>query len=219
MSYQDETFQRREQLLLDTALTLFRDHGWESVTVAQVAAAAGIGKGTVYRHFSSKESIYARIVLDFTGVCLQRYRQEPLDGQPLQAMRRIIRLAFDLLNDNPMEVQLCLHCERPEFQERLEPGARQAFCDLERQYQSLFNQILEAAVVAGEIAPRPMEPLYWGVDATFQGVMAHIAGGGFGARHPAVSRQNYFDHVADFIISGIIGPVASLGVGRVESEQ
>lgn len=219
MSYQDETFQRRERLLLDTALTLFREQGWESVTVAQVAAAAGIGKGTVYRHFSSKDGIYARIVLDFTRACLLRYRQEPLAEQPLKTMRRIIRLAFDLLNENPMAVQLCLHCERPEFQERLSENTRQEFCDLQRHYQQLFNQILEAAVAAGDIAPRPMEPLYWGVDATFQGVMARIAAGGIGARHPVVSRQTYFDQVADFILSGITGPVAPPGAGRVESKQ
>lgn len=219
MSYQDEAFQQRERLLLDTALTLFRNYGWESVTVAQVAATAGIGKGTVYRHFPSKEAIYARIVLDFSRCCLKRYQQEPVEDKPLAAMRRIIRLAFDLLSDNPMEVQLCMYCERSEFRERLTEETRQAFWELEQAYQQLFSRMLEAAVAAGEIEPRPMEPLYWGLDATFQGVMAHVAGGGFGPRHQEVSRQRYFDHVADFIMSGIIGPAVPQATGREEASQ
>ncbi|MDX1588348.1 MAG: TetR/AcrR family transcriptional regulator [Oleiphilaceae bacterium] len=219
MGYQNDAFQHREQRILDTALKLFRDHGWESVTVAQMAARAGIGKGTVYRHFASKEAVYARIVLDFSRRCLSRYRQEPIGSRPLEAMRRIIRLAFDLLSDNPMEVQLCMHCERMEFQERLTEETRQAFRELELAYQRLFSRMLEAAVAAGEIAPRPMEPLYWGLDATFQGVMAHVAGGGFGPRHQDVSRERYFDHVADFIMSGIIGPgVFREGVGEEEKQ-
>jgi len=218
MTYQDDIFQQRERLLLNTALSLFRTHGWESVTVAQVAAAAGIGKGTVYRHFASKEGIYARIALDFSSDCLARYCAVPLGDSPLGAMRRTIRLAFDVLSENPMEVQLCQHCERPEFQERLDDSVRQAFCDLDRDYKELFNQLLDAAVQAREISPKPVEPLYWGVDAAFQGVMAHVAAGGFGGRYHELSRDHYFDYVADFIMSGIIGSPA-IGRTGVQGED
>lgn len=57
--------QAREQLIVDTALGLLLREGPEQATVAAIAGAAGIGKGTVYKHFQSKSEILLRIVLDY----------------------------------------------------------------------------------------------------------------------------------------------------------
>ncbi len=205
MRYQNEAFRHRERLLLDTALDCFKRDGWEKVTVAEVAAAAGIAKGTVYKHFLSKESIYAQLALEFSRACLRRYLTVPVGDHPLETMRELILLAFNLMREHPVEVQLSLHCERPEFQQRLEPKLREAFQSLDRQYTQLFNDLLDAAVKQGEIERKPSEPLYWGVDTMFQGVMARIAAGGFGEWREPVDLDAYFHHVANFIIAGIHG--------------
>jgi AcrR family transcriptional regulator len=41
----------------EAALRLFRRHGYEAVTVEQIAAAAGVGPATIYRNFGSKERV------------------------------------------------------------------------------------------------------------------------------------------------------------------
>ena len=64
MRYQDQLFQQRENALLESARQLFQNDSWDRVTIAEVARHAGIGKGTVYKHFTSKEALYARMVLD-----------------------------------------------------------------------------------------------------------------------------------------------------------
>ncbi|RLA54986.1 MAG: TetR/AcrR family transcriptional regulator [Gammaproteobacteria bacterium] len=58
-------FLAREQLIIDAALSLLIDAGIERVTVAEIARQAGIGKGTVYKHFESKSEIMMRIMLDY----------------------------------------------------------------------------------------------------------------------------------------------------------
>ncbi|AKX44120.1 TetR family transcriptional regulator [Thiopseudomonas alkaliphila] len=58
-------FKRREQEILDTALSLFLAHGEDSVTVELIANTVGIGKGTIYKHFKSKAEIYLRLMLDY----------------------------------------------------------------------------------------------------------------------------------------------------------
>ena len=58
-------FLAREQLIIDTALSLLIGTGIERVTVAEIARQAGIGKGTVYKHFESKSEIMMRIMLDY----------------------------------------------------------------------------------------------------------------------------------------------------------
>ncbi|WP_404369329.1 TetR/AcrR family transcriptional regulator [Marinobacter sp.] len=208
MNYQDDVFRRRERLLLGAALELFRARGWEQVTVAQVADSAGIGKGTVYKHFAAKESIYARLALEFSERCLACYREVPPADSPLHALRTVIRMAFDLMQQNPTEVQLSLYCERPEFQERLDPEVQSRFIRLENEYSALFNEFIEAAVARGEMAAVSTEAVYWGIEAGFHGVMARIAAGGFGRWCGTPDMSRYFDHVADFMIAGLVGAPA-----------
>lgn len=42
------------QRLLETAVSLFAEYGIEEVHMERIAQAAGVGKGTLYRHFPSK---------------------------------------------------------------------------------------------------------------------------------------------------------------------
>ncbi|MBV9878826.1 MAG: TetR/AcrR family transcriptional regulator [Verrucomicrobia bacterium] len=52
---------RRQTLehLARTAGSLFADHGYETVTMEQIAAAADVAKGTLYNHFPVKEAVLA----------------------------------------------------------------------------------------------------------------------------------------------------------------
>ena len=58
-------FLAREQRIIDASLELFLDTGVDKVTVSGIASKAGIGKGTVYKHFLTKNEILARIMLDY----------------------------------------------------------------------------------------------------------------------------------------------------------
>lgn len=212
MRYQDESFRQRETLLLDTALELFRESGWEQVTVSQLAQRAGVAKGTVYKHFASKEGIYASLALRFSRCCLHHYESMPSRPSPLDGIREVIREAFSLMLSHPLEVQLCLHCDRPEFQNRLDESQRRAFQELDEDYNGLFHRLVEASVAAGEIPPKSVESLYWGVDAVFQGVMARIAAGGLGLdRHETLTLERYSEHVVEFIIAGLRGSLPDSG--------
>ncbi|HEX6353841.1 helix-turn-helix domain-containing protein [Actinophytocola sp.] len=48
---------RNRALVLDAAARLFRDHGVADVSMDQVAAAAGVGKGTLFRRFGDKAGL------------------------------------------------------------------------------------------------------------------------------------------------------------------
>lgn len=51
----------KKQKILDSAYELFLKNGYKSTKIIDIAKAAGIGKGTVYEYFESKESLLLSI--------------------------------------------------------------------------------------------------------------------------------------------------------------
>jgi TetR/AcrR family transcriptional regulator len=52
----------RRQHLIGVALRLFASHGFSGTTTKSIAAAAGISEAVIFRHFKSKEDLYAAIL-------------------------------------------------------------------------------------------------------------------------------------------------------------
>jgi len=52
--------------LIDSAIGLIARHGYAGCSISAVAAEAGVGTGTVYRHFSNKGELFAEV---FRIVC------------------------------------------------------------------------------------------------------------------------------------------------------
>ncbi|MCP4214889.1 MAG: TetR/AcrR family transcriptional regulator [bacterium] len=49
--------QEKKEQILQAALQVFRKNGFAGATISDIATAAGIGKGTVYEYFSTKDEI------------------------------------------------------------------------------------------------------------------------------------------------------------------
>jgi TetR/AcrR family transcriptional regulator, cholesterol catabolism regulator len=50
-------------MILKRASDCFANVGFEGASMSEIAAAAGISKGAIYHHFSSKDEIYSEIVI------------------------------------------------------------------------------------------------------------------------------------------------------------
>ena len=60
-----KVFLAREQRIIDAAVELFLEESIDRMTVSKIALRAAIGKGTVYKHFLTKNEILIRIILDY----------------------------------------------------------------------------------------------------------------------------------------------------------
>ena len=58
--------ERNRKRLLDAAAAVFAEHGLEAST-AEIARRAGVGHGTVFRRFPTKDDLVAAIVVDRLG--------------------------------------------------------------------------------------------------------------------------------------------------------
>ena len=56
-----------EKAILETAVRLFSELGFEGVSMRTVAREAGVSKSNIYHHFESKEALYLAIIRSSAG--------------------------------------------------------------------------------------------------------------------------------------------------------
>lgn len=56
---------RMRQIIIDGAIKVFTQYGFDVTSMDKIAEVAGISKRTIYNHFISKESLFQTIVADF----------------------------------------------------------------------------------------------------------------------------------------------------------
>ena len=89
-------FDRRERDIVEAAFDLFADKGVENVTIEMIAEAAEIGKGTIYKHFKSKNEIYASLIIG-RGKEIHKQVSEIYQSLPvLEKLRSVLALYVDL---------------------------------------------------------------------------------------------------------------------------
>jgi AcrR family transcriptional regulator len=69
---------RTRQLIVDTAMQLFFERGYESTTMEDIAAQADVGISTVYRYFSTKDHLGTSLLGD-PGLMAEELSRRPPD--------------------------------------------------------------------------------------------------------------------------------------------
>jgi AcrR family transcriptional regulator len=83
----------REDLILDAADQLLARYGFRKMTIDDLAREAGIGKGTVYLHFRSKEDVVLSHVDRIVKRLVARLREiASTDGAPAAKLREMLVL-------------------------------------------------------------------------------------------------------------------------------
>lgn len=88
----------RRQEILDTALRLFGEQGYEKTSIADIARAIGVAQGLCYRYFPSKETLFDsaveqyadQLVESFTGIHISRDQtlRQMIETMPIVAEDR-----------------------------------------------------------------------------------------------------------------------------------
>ncbi|MGX9888818.1 TetR family transcriptional regulator [Streptomyces sp. NPDC002276] len=99
--------ERTRNLIAQEALRLFREKGFDEVSVVEVAAAAEVSKATLFRYFPAKEDLVLHRFADHLGEAARVVRERPPALTPAAALRAhfLDRLAardpITGLNDHP----------------------------------------------------------------------------------------------------------------------
>src|SRR5260370_32050902 len=63
----------RPQEILEAALSVFAEKGFAAARMEQIAARAGVSKGTIYLYFDSKEAVFRALVHEMLGSQITRF--------------------------------------------------------------------------------------------------------------------------------------------------
>ena len=88
MGLRDLKKQQTRTAIADTALRLFMKRGFDHVTVAEVAEAAGVSEKTVFNYFPSKEDLFFDEVDEREAALVTAIRERRPDESILAALRR-----------------------------------------------------------------------------------------------------------------------------------
>ena len=63
--------QERKQEILETAMRLFQEKGYEKTSISDIAKAIGVAQGLCYRYFPSKEVLFDEVVDQYATMQVQ----------------------------------------------------------------------------------------------------------------------------------------------------
>lgn len=101
--------ERRDQLI-GIGRKLFASHGFNAVSVEEIAAAAEVSKPVIYEHFGGKEGLY-QVIVDRETTMLNAILVEQIrpDLHPRQALEGTIVGLLDYIEVNPDGFGLMVH--------------------------------------------------------------------------------------------------------------
>jgi AcrR family transcriptional regulator len=137
--------QRTRDAINAAAMRLFFASGYDAVTVAQVADAAGVSVATVFNYFDTKEDLFFDEVEPLAADLVQAVRDCPPGASVLLALRA--QLEYQLLGGRTEES----HPEVTAFHAAIEHSA--ALRGREQEIQLYRRQLLASAIAAALDSP------------------------------------------------------------------
>jgi len=118
------------QNLLDCALRLFAQRGYDAVGVQEIVEAAGVTKPTMYHYFNSKRGLLEELLKKEEGVLLSEVRKAAAyQGDLVLTLENLARAYFKVVEEHSVfyRLQLAMYFAPPESEanQAVQPYARE----------------------------------------------------------------------------------------------
>ncbi|MFB9234340.1 TetR/AcrR family transcriptional regulator [Plantactinospora siamensis] len=96
------------QRLFEAAVALIAEQGYSATTVDDIAARAGVAKGTVYYNFSSKTALFEELLRHGIGLLTDAFRAAVAGLPPREALEALVRAQLEYIQRYRAFAQLLL---------------------------------------------------------------------------------------------------------------
>lgn len=161
----------REDRLLSAAVALLDCDDWQAVTVEQIADRAEYAKGTVYRHFASKDDLHARLAATWNAGTAAELGAVEAD-QPFDAvLRAVVAVLWRRQTGDRVYARLIRHVQNPDFLARLAPETRAALAEADARILDILAGLLDLGVTEGTVPAAPLEQQLFIISAMVTGAL------------------------------------------------
>jgi AcrR family transcriptional regulator len=100
---------RTRTRLLDAALEVFLEHGYDGASLGAVTERADLGTGTLYLHFRDKRTLYEAVVRRAVIGMWHTWKETSVDEEgPAEQVMRMIRVAIEFFAKDRRRARLLL---------------------------------------------------------------------------------------------------------------
>ena len=133
---------RAESAILEATIGLLAELGFGGLTIDGIAARAGVGKATIYRHWSSKAEVAVEAFRSFIPPL-----EDPDTGSLADDVRRVVHQIVDGLSNSPLAGILPSLVEAAER----DPEVERLFKEFGGTRRAVLRGILTRAAQRGEL--------------------------------------------------------------------
>jgi AcrR family transcriptional regulator len=104
-----ETTNEAEVRLLESALYLFAEKGYEGTSIREIIERAGVTRPVLYYYFHNKEDVFRRLVEPLFKELIKAFGEIPRHfAETVGRLKAVMRVAFAAAERNPLTVRLIL---------------------------------------------------------------------------------------------------------------
>ncbi|HEU4326751.1 MAG TPA: TetR/AcrR family transcriptional regulator [Roseiflexaceae bacterium] len=144
-SLRERQREERAALILSAAQDVFVEKGYYDASIDEIAARAGVAKGTVYLHFASKEDLLVALVEQQISGFLARVDQVIGEAAPVRVrLEHILLDVYTRMHEKRNQVLLELHSM----------GVTRSVIEKRGEFQARIKQVMERIAVLLEEGKR-----------------------------------------------------------------
>ena len=198
-------FQRREEDILAAALGLAGGEDWFSITMDNIAEEAEIGKGTIYKHFKSKDEVCACLVINHVRSILTRLKAIDPGMEFIPRFKKVLLTILRYNLEHPEMMGLNNYCEATETSLSLGDQVEKEFWEVKAEMMEFYHALSKEGMEKGIIARRPVEFILMSSHSAIVGSLRILQADMFSG----VDREAYLHYLCDFILKGLMNAEAA----------
>ena len=137
----------RRQQILDAAVRLFYEVGFEAASLRDLASRVGINKATIYHYFESKEEILSHIIGEVGQALLHGVVDASRGpGDPVQVLEAMVRFQIGYLEAHLEGIKVLVE-EKKSLRADLRARVRADETEIFRRYKEVLVRCQEAGTV------------------------------------------------------------------------
>jgi len=193
--------EQRPGQLLAAALELFVERGYAATRLDDVAARAGVSKGTLYLYFENKEDLFKAVVRENIVAQISQTREtaRQFDGPRDELLRQLVQRWWRQYGRTPAAgISKLILAESGNFPEI----ARFFVAEVIEPWHRLFSEVIGEGIECGEF--RPVDIEYFVQVVTSPLVMLTLWNRSFGPHRPgARDNERYLAAAVDALIAAL----------------